>query len=361
MWTYCNPVSVHAGAGALAALPTLLGQRRAILIAFPEAQALGLLDRLQALLGDRLAAIETDIHPNPDVLWLAPLFERLWREHPEVECVIALGGGSAIDCAKVMLSRTPTGSFGQLLRWMEGSELQATTREHRRLIAIPTTAGTGSEVTPWATVWDQTRGRKLSLQLPWTWPEAAIVDGELMTSLPRGATVASGLDALSHALEALWNVHRNPVSGALAVSAARLIVETLPALLAQPESALLRERLATAALQAGLAFSNTRTALAHSLSYDITLAQGVPHGIACSFSLPKIMALAAGRDDALDAQLCDIFSTHTLEQAATALADFLESVGVSTDPARYGIAPQEWDARVQHALSGPRGQNFIAQ
>ncbi|MDO9404819.1 MAG: iron-containing alcohol dehydrogenase PsrA [Polaromonas sp.] len=360
MWTFHNPVSVHAGAGALDHLPTLLGDRRAILIAFPEARALGLIDRLQGLLGNRLAAVETDIQPNPDVEWLAPMYERLWRDHADVGCVIALGGGSAIDCAKVMLSRTASGQFSELLGWMAGTASAGLSGGHRRLLAIPTTAGTGSEVTPWATVWDQARGRKLSLQLPWTWPEAALVDASLMTSLPRAATVASGLDALSHALESLWNVHRNPVSAALAVAAARSIVQTLPSLLEQPASLALRERLATAALQAGLAFSNTRTALAHSLSYDITLAHGVPHGIACSFSLPKIMTLAAGRDTALDAQLCEIFSSASPGDASEVLARFLQRVGVSTDPASYGIATDEWDLRVERALEGPRGRNFIA-
>ncbi|RYF38300.1 MAG: iron-containing alcohol dehydrogenase, partial [Comamonadaceae bacterium] len=341
-------------------LPHLLGERRAILIAFPEAPSLGLVDRMRSLLGSRLAAVETDVRPNPDVEWLAPMYERLWRDHPGVDCVIALGGGSAIDCAKVMLSRTASGTFAELLALMDGTPAPANLRGHRRLLAIPTTAGTGSEVTPWATVWDQAQGRKLSLQLPWTWPEAAVIDANLMTTLPRAATVASALDALSHALESLWNIHRNPVSAALAVAAARSIVTTLPALLEQPTCIDLREQLATAALQAGLAFSNTRTALAHSLSYDITLAHGVPHGIACSFSLPKIMALAAGRDRALDAQLCEIFASAGVGDAAAVLAGFLQRVGVSTDPAAYGISPGEWDDRVERALQGARGRNFIA-
>jgi len=359
MWTYYNPVQVHAGVGALEVLPRLLGERRAILLCFPQARSLGLIEQMQQMLGERLVAVETDIQPNPDVQWLAPMYERLWREHPDVDCVIALGGGSVIDCAKVMLSRTESGQFAQLMAWMDGSAATNLANRHRRLLAIPTTAGTGSEVTPWATVWDQAQGRKLSLQMPWTWPEAAIIDAQLMTSLPTQATVASALDALSHALESLWNVHRNPVSAALAVAAARSIVQTLPALLEQPNALALRERLATAALQAGLAFSNTRTALAHSLSYDITLEQGTPHGIACSFSLPKILALAAGRDAELDAQLCSIFGAPDVVAAASALERFLQRVGVSTDPAEYGIQPQEWDQRVQKALAGARGRNFI--
>ncbi|WP_422098773.1 iron-containing alcohol dehydrogenase PsrA [Variovorax sp.] len=361
MWTYYNPVDVHAGCGSLDALPGLLGARRAILIAFPEAVGLGLVDRIRGLLGERLAAVETEVLPNPDVAWLAPMYERLWREHAEVDCVIALGGGSVIDCAKVMLTRPAAGRFDELLALLEGADsAPAAVRRHRQLLAIPTTAGTGSEVTPWATVWDQARARKLSLQLPWTWPEAAIVDADLMLSLPHAATLASGLDALSHALESLWNVHRNPVSASLAVSAARSIVATLPELLARPDRPELRERLATAALQAGLAFSNTRTALAHSLSYDITLRHGVPHGIACSFSLPRIMQLAGGRDPALDALLLSVFDAHDIEQAVASLSAFLEGLGVSVDPLSYGIPEAEWSERIAQALAGARGRNFIA-
>uniref|UniRef100_UPI000D3B9687 iron-containing alcohol dehydrogenase PsrA n=1 Tax=unclassified Variovorax TaxID=663243 RepID=UPI000D3B9687 len=361
MWSYHNPVDVHVGCGALQALDRLLGERRAIVVAFPEAVGLGLVERLRGLLGERLAAVETEVQSNPDVAWLAPMYERLWRDHAQVDCVVALGGGSVIDCAKVMLTRTPGGRFAELLAVLEGADAAALApARHRRLIAVPTTAGTGSEVTPWATVWDTARARKLSLHLPWTWPEAAIVDAELMLSLPHAATLASGLDALSHALESLWNVHRNPVSASLAVSAARSIVATLPALLAQPGDPVLRERLATAALQAGLAFSNTRTALAHSLSYDITLQHGTPHGIACSFSLPRIMRLAAGRDRALDALLLSVFDAAHIDEAVASLSAFLQGLGVSVDPPSYGIAEADWNDRVRQALAGARGRNFIA-
>ncbi len=360
-WKFHNPVDVRAGIGALEELPARVGERQALLIAFPEAEPLGLVGRVREMLGTRLEAVETDIPPNPDVRWLAPMYERLWREHGGARCVIALGGGSSIDCAKAMLTATPSGRFDELLQHLIDPDAVPLSADgpHRALIAIPTTAGTGSEVTPWATLWDARRGHKHSLHLPWTWPEAALVDPSLMVSLPTGATLASGLDALSHALEALWNVHRNPVSSRLAASAARSIVATLPALLREPHRLDLREALAIAALQAGMAFSNTKTALAHSLSYDITLTQGVAHGIACSFSLPRVMRLAFGRDAALDAQLLGIFDAADADAAVAALERFLAALGVSTNPADYGIAPGDWDGRIAQALRGPRGKNFI--
>ncbi|MGX9525123.1 iron-containing alcohol dehydrogenase PsrA [Alcaligenes nematophilus] len=360
MWHFFNPVQIDAGHGAFERLPEHLGTRRAILIAFPEARELGQCDRLQALLGDQLVAIETDIQPNPDVSWLAPLYERLWRDQPDVECIIALGGGSVIDCAKAMLSSTPSGTFSELLDCLSGkTSLSQPPGRVRSLIAVPTTAGTGSEVTPWATIWDKGQGRKYSLHLPWTWPQAAIIDPDLMRSLPAAATLASGLDALSHALESLWNVNRNPVSASLAVSAARQIMGSLPLLMQDLSNLELRGQLAVAAVMAGLAFSNTKTALAHSLSYELTLEQGLPHGIACSFSLPHVMQMALGQDADLDRLLLSIFDAQNGQQAVTALARFLEGLGVSTDPAAYGLAPEQWQERIAQALEGPRGRNFI--
>ncbi len=111
----------------------------------------------------------------------------------------------------------------------------------------------------------------------------------------------SGLDALSHALESIWNVNANPISDTFAVAAAREVMATLPALIDKPNDAQLRAQMALAALKAGLAFSNTKTALAHSISYEMTLRFGLPHGIACSFTLPMVLERAIGVDAGRDA------------------------------------------------------------
>jgi phosphonate metabolism-associated iron-containing alcohol dehydrogenase len=229
VWTYHNPVRVVAGLRSLDQLPALLAGRRCLLITFPEADSLGLVQRVRGLLGAQLCGVIDSIEPNPDVRWLAPLYERVMREHADVPVLVALGGGSAIDAAKALICRTASGTFDELLSVLQaGGRLSDArgTAPHKTLIAIPTTAGTGSEVTPWATIWDDANGRKYSLHEDCTWAEAAIVDAELMVSLPAGATLAAGLDALSHALESLWNVNRNPVSMSLAVQAARRVLAT---------------------------------------------------------------------------------------------------------------------------------------
>jgi alcohol dehydrogenase class IV len=159
-------------------LPEVLAGRRAVLVTFPEAAALGLVARLRVILGASLAGIEDRIEPNPDVNELGPMYERFWREHADCEAVVAVGGGSAIDTAKALMVGTKSGGFDELVALLsKGSTFEP--RRTKALIAVPTTAGTGSEVTPWATVWDRAAGSKYSLHLRETWPETAVVDPDL--------------------------------------------------------------------------------------------------------------------------------------------------------------------------------------
>ncbi len=361
MYRYHNPVAIRIGSGALSELPATLAGRRAVLVTFPEAAGLGLVERVRGIVGDALLGVEDRIEPNPDVSYLAPMYLRFWRDYADCEAIVAVGGGSAIDTAKALMVGTASGGFDELITLLTAGQ-PFTPARVRALIAVPTTAGTGSEVTPWATLWDRAAGRKHSLHLHETWPEAAIVDPDLMLTLPRAVTLQSALDALSHALESVWNVNANPVSDIFAVAAAREVMATLPDLLDQPGSGPLRQRMAVAALQAGLAFSNTKTALAHSISYEMTLRFGLPHGIACSFTLPMVLQRAVGADAGRDAVLARIFDGD-LAGAPARLEAFLRRVGVATDFAHYGVdandAQQMIAKIIANALGGVRGRNFI--
>ncbi len=140
---------------------------------------------------------------------------------------MALGGGSIIDAAKVVAAAQ--GDFSRVLASLKGgAALDGAT--FTPIIAVPSTAGTGSEVTSWATVWDQESGNKYSLANRALYPEVAVIDPAITVGAPRGLTLATGLDALSHALESIWNVNANPVSANFAVAAAREILDVLPRL-----------------------------------------------------------------------------------------------------------------------------------
>ncbi|MSP74602.1 MAG: iron-containing alcohol dehydrogenase [Rhodospirillaceae bacterium] len=360
MWRYRNPVDVKFGAGVFDTLGTLLAGRAYCLVTYDDANGGGifaeLARRVTAMAGAPAITVR-NIGPNPDFIGLAESCRTYASAARPVEAIVALGGGSVMDAAKVLAAAS--GDFGRVRHHLEtgkgGEQLGRTP-----IIAVPTTAGTGSEVTSWATAWDTGAMKKYSLAHETLYPEAALVDPLLTVGLPRAVTISTGLDALSHALESIWNVNANPVSGALAEVAAREVLDALPLLADDLGSEALRTRLARASLFAGLAFSNTRTALAHALSYHLTLHHGVPHGIACSFSLPMVMRAVAGCDPVCDAALKRIFGPDLMAGAAR-LEIFLKKLGISPDATDHGIAARDWAALVDGALAGERGKNFIGR
>jgi alcohol dehydrogenase class IV len=147
---------------------------------------------------------------------------------------------------------------------------------------------------------------KYSLARKELYPECAVVDPLLTAGIARTLTISTGLHALSHALESIWNINANPVSTRHAIFAAREVMACLPELANDLSNLDLRARMSQASLCAGLAFSNTKTALADSLSYHLTLHHGVPHGIAWSFSLPSVMRSVAGVSSTCDDALRSI-------------------------------------------------------
>lgn len=356
---YYNPVHSVYGAGALSSLPSLLQGRKAALVTFPEARDIGLLERIERILGDALVCVIDRVLPNPDVAELRSTWEQFWQRNAEVEVIVAVGGGSAIDTAKALTVGNATNCFDDLLAGLAGQAAFAPTR-FKSLIAVPTTAGTGSEVTPWATIWDREQQKKYSLHLPQTWPAYAVIDPEIMLSLPKAVTLQSGLDALSHALESIWNVNANPISDTFAVAAVRDTLDVLPKLMQEPGNVELRGRMALAALKAGMAFSNTKTALAHSISYEMTLRYGLPHGIACSFPLPMVLQLAIGQRADRDRVLEDALGAPLVD-APRRLAAFIEQFGVKTRFGDYGLSDDEAEQMVLHAQGGARGKNFIGK
>jgi alcohol dehydrogenase len=360
MWRYRNPVDVKFGAGVFDTLGKVLGNRAYCLVTYDDANGggffAGLARRIVSMAGAP-AVIVRNIGPNPDFDGLVYSCRTYAGAVRPVEAIVALGGGSVMDAAKVLAAAS--GDFTRVRRYLEsgaGSETLGRTP----IIAIPTTAGTGSEVTSWATVWDTGAMKKYSLARDALYPETALVDPLLTLGLPRAITISTGLDALSHALESIWNVNANPVSSTLAETAAREVLDALPALADDLSNRTLRTRLARASLFAGLAFSNTRTALAHALSYHLTLHHGVPHGIACSFSLPMVMRSVAGCDPACDAALGRIFGPDLLAGAAE-LEAMLETLGISPRATDHGIAAKDWSRLIDGALAGERGRNFIGR
>ncbi|MEO3416700.1 iron-containing alcohol dehydrogenase PsrA [Roseovarius sp. CAU 1744] len=354
MWTYSNPVAVIFGSGEFKTLTDLIAGRRYALVTYPEPHFAELACRLEASAGAPALTID-DVAPNPDYELLSEQSARFAQAGKEIDVIVALGGGSVIDSAKVFAAAN--GDFGNVARFLETKD-GADALTFLPIIAVPTTAGTGSEVTCWATVWNESQGKKYSLAHPRLYPETALIDPELMLGKPVGLTMATGLDALSHSFESIWNVNANPVSARHAVAASRLILQSLPKVMRDPGNLDLRSDMAEASLCAGLAFSNTKTAIAHNLSYPITLGWGVQHGIACSFTLPTVLRSVIGMGGFREAALKEIFGPD-LSAGADQLAEFLNSLGVGTRFADHGIPHQRCADIIDEAFAGERGRNFI--
>jgi len=356
-WSYVNPVNIHFGVGSFKNLREKINGRKYCITTYGDNKLFEDLTAQIVSSAGQPVAIVKDIAPNPSFENLQGACATYASASAPPEVIVALGGGSVIDTAKVLAAAG--GDFPRVQRYLEG-ETDGSELLNVPIIAIPTTAGTGSEVTCWATVWDMAKKKKYSLARPGLYPEFAIVDPTLTQMLPRSLTISTGLDALSHALESIWNVNANPVSANHAVAAATAILEFLPRLADDLSSLELRENVARAAIFAGLAFSNTKTALAHSLSYHLTMHHGTVHGIACSFTLPAILRSVAGRDRDCDASLKRIFG-NDLEAGAVRLETLLRQLGVSTDATDYGVTKHEWRSVIDEALMGERGRNFIGQ
>jgi phosphonate metabolism-associated iron-containing alcohol dehydrogenase len=358
LWTYWNPVRISFGAGSFAQLTERLAGRRYMLVTYPDDFAAELSAQISLEAGPPLLVID-DIAPNPDMSALERQIARLTALTKPPEVIVALGGGSVIDSAKVFAAAARSGFAAVRSHLCETPTPEQF--DPLPIIAVPTTAGTGSEVTSWATVWDSTAGQKYSLALPGLYPEAAIVDPTLMVSKPRGLTVSTGLDAFSHALESIWNHHATPVSRLYAVEAAREIMAVLPELQTDLGNLVLRTRMARAALFAGMAFSVTKTAIAHSISYPITLRHGVIHGIACSFTLPAIARSLEGINIPAGTALQDAVGARPGPEAADRLEAFLSKLNVSTAPSAYGIDDEVMQDLVSSAFEGERGKNYVGQ
>ena len=200
--------------------------------------------------------------------------------------IIAIGGGSVIDTAKAVRLSLMTNIRELELLFKESK----TCGRNIKFIAIPTTHGTSSELTKWATIWNKIEKKKYSLSHDKNYPDYAIYDYHFVQNLPLDISLITTLDALSHSFEALWNRNANPISDKFAIHAIKLIFENIDKI-AEDTSIEIRKLLLQANMYSGLAFSNTKTAAAHSISYPLTAHYGIPHGIACSMTLKKIFQL----------------------------------------------------------------------
>ncbi len=323
-WDYRNPVNVVFGAGRLDELGEYARGRSLVVTSGGmtgrgvAARVAGLLEREGSLLYDRVQSNPTLAQVDDAILTL---------RNERIDSIVAVGGGSSLDVGKVLSLALIAPDFA--LDRLVATEHPWTATQPLPLIAVPTTAGTGSEVTPTATLWDGEARRKLSATTPRLFPTVALIDPELALSLTWEATLGPGLDAYSQCFEAICNRNATPVTTAFAQRGLGLVPGALRRLRTDPTSIDARTEMAEAALLSGLAISQTRTALAHSMSYPITAHLGLAHGLACALALPGVLAFNLETDDG---RLADVATQAGLEGSdmlVPTLLDLYAELGVA--------------------------------
>ena len=267
--------------------------------------------------------------------------------------VIALGGGSVMDLAKVVLAYLSTGETDiiNLLEYKGNYEKSIPS------IFLPTTHGTGSEVTMWGTIWNMSEKKKYSISHLELYPDIAILDGNLTLTLPIDVSIITTLDALSHSFEAIWNKNANEKSTKYAIEAISIILGNVDSLKENPSDFNIRKNLIDASAKAGLAFSNTKTAAAHSISYPLTIRFGIPHGVASSLSLIPLLEINGKHIKESLNQIC-----YELDLTYKELIEKIKGIPKGSIPytlSEWGVAKSDLPQLVDESFTKGRMDNNI--
>lgn len=311
------PVDIRFGAGITAQLGDSVRGGSVLIVSDPFLYKNGTAQRLGAGLEGRRVCYFSDIEPNPSTLSVDRCAEA--ARAADAATIVGLGGGSSLDVAKVVscLVTNP----GSIYEYYAGGKKTFAPRT-AALVLIPTTAGTGSEVTNVGVFTDPHAGIKMPFVTDAFWADTALIDPQLTYSLPAAVTASTGMDAFCHAIEAYWNKTSQPLCDAMALQAMKLILDNIYTAYAEPQNAAARGAMITASLSAGVAFSQTRTTGIHALSFPLTTEFHASHGTACAITLPAfIRACAAGSAAAKMAALAAWLG----QPDALALADAVEA------------------------------------
>lgn len=355
-WTFHNPVKVRFGVGCVAAAVATLPYRRMLLVTSAGMTRRGTVQWLAGACNGAIAEVHDGVVPNPEMSALDELALRY--RHSGFDAIVAMGGGSALDTAKILglLLGTPP-EFTLRTHFLEKQPIPDAPVVP--VIAIPTTAGTGSEVTPFATVWDARAVKKYSLAHVRMFPHQALLDPDLTRDLPWDVTLSTGLDALCQALESIWNRNANPITLGFAMRSVKLAwpaLEQGERLMGLPAA---RTDLMEASLLAGLAISHTRTALCHSMSYPVTARFGVPHGLACAYTMPAVLRFNASADDGRLAAVATQQGFGSIELLCAALESLLTNCRVAGFLTGQGLSSVGLEKLVPEMFHPGRADNNL--
>ncbi len=320
---------------ALGELKTVMDKRRAFIVTdsflYKNGYTKPITDRLGEL-GINYTVF-SDVEPDPTLASAKAGAAQMRTFEPD--CIIALGGGSAMDAAKIMwvLYEHPEADFADMAMRFQDIRKRVYTfpkmGEKAYFIAIPTSAGTGSEVTPFAVITDESNGMKYPLADYELLPDMAIIDTDFHMTAPKSLTAASGIDAVTHALEAYASMMATDYTDGLALRALKVIFEYLPIAYENGGDIKAREKMANAATMAGMAFANAFLGVCHSMAHKLGAFHHLPHGIANALLIDEVLRFNSAEAPAKMGTFPQYDRPHTLARYAE-IADYL-GLGGSSD------------------------------
>ena len=362
---YIPSVNIIGSDSLSSAMDTMrdYGWRRALIVTDAMLSKLGMATDIQNALKERdiSSVIYDGTHPNPTTANVAAGLEILKSNH--CDCVISLGGGSPHDCAKGIALVAANGGD---IRDYEGVDRSA--KPQLPMIAINTTAGTASEMTRFCIITDTERKVKMAI-VDWrVTPQISINDPELMVGMPPSLTAATGMDALTHAIEAYVSTMANPLTDAAALKAIKMITQYLPKAVANGEYMKARDNMAYAQYLAGIAFNNASLGYVHAMAHQLGGFYNLPHGVCNAILLPYVESfnlignLNRFRDiaEAMGENVAGLSTDEAALKAISAIQRLGKQVGIPKDLKSLGVKPEDFAVMAENAkkdvcqLTNPR-------
>ncbi|GAB4459283.1 MAG: iron-containing alcohol dehydrogenase [Armatimonadaceae bacterium] len=351
-FTFTGPSRLVVGRGA-ATDGRLVGEarrlgRRALLVTGKSLRKSGMLDTLVANLKDGgvRCTVHEGVPPEPDVADLQAAMTS--AENAGADMVIAVGGGSVVDVAKgaaALAGKGPTAHEYHL------GEAAVPESGGLPILAVPTTAGTGSEAT-WVGVFvDKERRRKASIRGASMMPTTALLDARLTVTCPPTVTAYSGMDAFVQAVEAYTSQGANPFTDALALEAVRLTGQNLLAAYREPENLAVREAMLLGSYMAGAALNTSRLGLVHGLAHPVGAITGAAHGLICGLLMPPVLRFNAEVSWEKYARIAALLGLGTPEQLITHTETLLDQMKIPRRLSEIGLAEGDIEAVAQEAMT----------
>lgn len=340
------PTAIQFENGLIKRLSDFIKGQNVLIICDPFLYQSGTAEKIGSGIEGKQVTYFSAIEPNPSCESVDEAAKLARQIH--ANCVVGIGGGSSLDVSKIVSCLTT--NDGSIYDYYSGGSRTLLPRK-TQLICIPTTAGTGSEVTNVGVFTNEKTHVKMPMVNSQFWPDYALIDPELTYTLPPAVTASTGMDAFCHAIEAYWNKNSQPMCDMLAMGALKLIIDNIKTAYQNPNNREARSSMLLASLMAGVAFSQTRTTGIHAISFPLTAEFGASHGTACSITLPAFIKISCEQQEKKMQALVHYLGYECVDLFAEEVEKLMQSMNMPIRLHELGISESNIDHIAEVGLS----------